>query len=152
MRARLGPLWSAAAFAAMLWFWHAPGPYTATFESDLVYWLMHLTTFGAACWLWSALLDGAAGRLAGFVAATVLTTGQMGLLGAVITFAGRPLYPPHQFTTLAWGILPMTDQQLGGVIMWVPAGVIFAGALAFAFTEALRRAEGGGVSGSLARG
>lgn len=132
---------AAAAFALCLWTWHMPGPYLATFQSDTVYWLMHVTTIAAAFWLWSALLDGEPERLAAFAAASALTTGQMGLLGAVITFAGHPLYVPHLFTTQAWGLTPMADQQLGGAVMWVPAGVILAGALAFAFTEAMRRAE-----------
>jgi putative membrane protein len=135
------PLIAAGLFAAALWFWHAPAPYTATFQSDVAYWLMHLTTFAAAYALWAALLDRASDRLAGFVAATFLTTGQMGLLGAVITFAGRPLYPPHQLTTAAWGLSPLADQQLGGVIMWVPAGGIFVAAMVFAFIQALGRAD-----------
>ena len=83
---------------------------------------------------WSERIEGAA-------AATVLTIVQMGLLGAVITFAGRPLYAPHLYTAQTWGLTPLEDQQLGGVLMWVPAGVILAAALAAGFTEALRRAE-----------
>ena len=135
------PLLAAAAFTAALWAWHAPGPYTATFESAAAYWLMHLTLFGAALWLWSALFDAPGEHLGSFIAASALTTIQMGLLGAIITFAGRPLYPPHQFTTLAWRLTPLEDQQLGGVVMWIPAGVVLVISLIVAFTQALRRAE-----------
>jgi len=138
---RARPLAAAATLAAALWFWHAPAPYTATFQSDLVYWAMHLTTFGAALWFWAELLGAAGGQLGGFAAATLLTTGEMGLLGALITFAGRPLYLPHLSTTYAWGLTPLQDQQLGGVLMWIPAGVIFATGFVFAFTQVLRRAE-----------
>jgi putative membrane protein len=138
---RARPLAAAASLAAALWFWHAPVPYTATFQTDFVYWAMHLTTFGAALWFWSELLGAAGGQLGGFAAATLLTTGAMGLLGALITFAGRSLYPPHLTTTYAWGLTPLQDQQLGGVIMWVPAGVIFAAGFTFAFVQVLRRAE-----------
>jgi putative membrane protein len=135
------PVLAAATFAAGLWFWHAPAAYTATFQSDAVYWTMHLTTFAAAVWLWSSLLDGPRDTLGRFALATLLTTGQMGLLGALITFAGRPLYPPHFGTTFAWGLSPLADQQLGGVVMWIPAGVLMAGGFAYAFTQTLRRAE-----------
>ncbi|MGH7025698.1 MAG: cytochrome c oxidase assembly protein, partial [Caulobacteraceae bacterium] len=135
------PVLAAAAFAAALWIWHAPGPYAATFQSDIVYWAMHITTFGSALWLWTALLNGPGERLPGAVAAIFLTTGQMGLLGAIITFAGSPLYWPHAFTTAAWGLTPLQDQQLGGVIMWVPAGILFVAGLSFAFFEAMRRSE-----------
>lgn len=140
-RARGQAIWAALAYAVCLWIWHAPGPYVATFQSDAVYWLMHATTFAAALWLWSLLLNGSGKRLAGFVAASALTTGQMGLLGAILTFSARSLYLPHQLTTQAWGLTPLEDQQLGGAVMWIPAGLIFVGALAFAFTQALRRAE-----------
>jgi putative membrane protein len=135
------PVLAAAVFAAALWFWHAPAAYTATFQSDWVYWAMHLTTFGAALWLWRGLLDGRGKALGPFALATLLTTGQMGLLGALITFADRPLYPPHFATPYAWRLTPLADQQLGGVIMWVPAGVLLASGFGFAFLQTLRRAE-----------
>jgi putative membrane protein len=135
------PLLAAAAFAAALWTWHAPAPYAATFTQVTLYWLMHLTTFGAALWLWTAVLDGSGERLAGTLAAIFLTTGQMGLLGALITFADRPLYAPHLSTPFVWGLTPLADQQLGGVLMWLPAGAIFAAGLVFAFLAAMKRAE-----------
>ena len=139
---RARPLHAAIAFTAALWFWHAPAPYKATFESTRVYWAMQITLYASALWFWSALFDRSGHELADFVAATFLTTGQMGLLGAVITFAARPLYAPHWATTAAWGLTPMQDQQLGGVVMWVPAGFIFALALVFAFVGVMRRADG----------
>ena len=74
----------------MLWFWHAPGPYVATFENDWVYWLMHVTTFAAAFWLWRGLLDAPAEHIGVFLVAMLATTLQMGLLGALFTFAPAP--------------------------------------------------------------
>ncbi len=118
--------WVAAlTFAGALWFWHAPLPYVATFRWDTAYWLMHVTTFAAALWLWSALL-GSRRRMIDNASALAITSLQMGVLGAVITFAPRPLYAPHLLTAWAWGVSPLVDQQLGGAIMWVPAGVILA--------------------------
>jgi putative membrane protein len=46
---------------------------------------------------------------------------QMGLLGALITFAPEPLYAPHFLTTKPYGLSAHDDQQLAGLIMWVPA-------------------------------
>jgi putative membrane protein len=54
---------------------------------------------------------------------------QMGFLGALITLASRAVYTPHALTTAAWGLTPLQDQQLGGLIMWVPGCLVF---LAFA--------------------
>ena len=125
---RVVPLLPAAAlFAAMLWLWHAPGPYEATFASTTVYWTMHVTTFGAAVWLWMGLLDPAPAHIVPAIGAGVFSSVQMGLLGALITFAPRPFYAPHALTTAAWNLSPLQDQQLGGAIMWVPGCVVFLG-------------------------
>lgn len=118
------PGYATAMFAAVIWFWHAPGPYAATFESVSVYWCMHLSVFASALWLWSTLIDHGAGVLAPVLAGFISSV-QMGLLGALITLAPRALYAPHALTTTAWGLTPLQDQQLGGSIMWVPGCVVF---------------------------
>src|SRR5690348_11838360 len=51
------PLISAALFALFLWFWHTPYAYAETFTSFLMYWLMHLTLFGSAIWLWAGVIN-----------------------------------------------------------------------------------------------
>ncbi len=132
-------LLAAGAFTLALWFWHAPGPYAATFDGAGVYWLMHLTLFAAALWFWREVLGAPAERLAPSVAASVGVGLQMALLGAVITFAARPLYAPHLLTTSAWSLTPLADQQLGGVIMWVPAGVIFVASIMTSLAFVMRR-------------
>jgi putative membrane protein len=139
-------LLAAGAFTAALWFWHAPGPYTATFQSVPIYWLMHATTFGAALWLWRAVLDAPLERFAATLAATLATSLQMALLGAILTFAARPLYAPHALTTVAWSLTPLADQQLGGVIMWVPAGVIFVTAIMVSLAAVMRRPGSGAAA------
>ncbi len=128
----------AAAFTAMLWLWHAPGPYAATFESDIVYWAMHLTTFGAALWFWRAVFHAPPRRMATTIAATLIAGVQMALLGAVIAFTPYPIYAPHLLTTTAWGLSQLQDQQLGGLIMWLPAGAIFTVAIMVPLGLALR--------------
>ena len=47
------------------------------------------------------------------------------LLGALLTFAPTPWYPAYAHTTAAWGLTPLEDQQLGGLVMWIPAGVVY---------------------------
>jgi len=134
-----GALAASGAFAATLWFWHAPGPYAATFASVAIYWLMHVTAFGTALWLWTGLLDASRGRLGDLLAAALVTTLQMGFLGALITFAAGPIYRVHWLTTAAWGLTPLQDQQLGGVIMWIPAGAVILVAIIAATSLAMRR-------------
>lgn len=122
---------AAVAFTAAIWFWHAPGPYAATFTSDLVYWLMHLSVIGAALWLWSVLLDARPDRSVAVLAAGAASTLQMTFLGALITLTTHLLYAPHLVTTYAWGLTPAGDQQLGGLIMWVPGCSVFLGVTLF---------------------
>jgi putative membrane protein len=137
------PVVAAATFAAALWVWHAPGPYDATFSSPAIYWAMHLSTFGSALWLWLSLFAACGGRVGAAVVAAAMTSLQMGLLGAILTFAGRPFYAPHLLTTAAWGLTPLADQQLAGVIMWIPAGLVLTAAIVGGLAVSLRDAGAG---------
>jgi putative membrane protein len=119
-------LWIAAsAFFVALWFWHMPEPYDLTFASTACYWAMHVTLFGSAIWLWREILQGGNARALDVVAAGAFTSMHMGFLGAILTMAGRPLFFWHLTTTQIWGFSPLEDQQLGGVLMWVPGIGLF---------------------------
>lgn len=116
---------TAVAFFGLLWFWHMPLPYDATFASTPVYWSMHVTLFGSAILLWREILHHSSTQAFEALAIGVLSSMQMGLLGAVLTLAERPLFAPHLLTTQAWGFTPLEDQQLGGTLMWVPGILLF---------------------------
>jgi putative membrane protein len=113
------------AFAFALWVWHAPAPYDATFASHLIYWTMHVTLFVAAVSLWRVLLRSVPQRPLSALVASAFSGAQMCALGVLFTFASRPLFAVHAGTTWPWGWTQMQDQQLGGLLMWVPAGMIF---------------------------
>jgi putative membrane protein len=122
----LWPLWAAAlAFFVSLWFWHMPLPYDATFHSVAVYWGMHLSLFGSAIGLWYALMHHARAHVVDAFAAGVFTSVQMGMLGACLTLGGHALFRWHLLTAWAWHLTPLEDQQLGGLLMWVPGIAIF---------------------------
>jgi len=119
-------LWgSTAAFFVALWFWHMPVPYDATFLSTPLYWTMHISLFGSGILLWRALLRHRPEHTAQVLAAGALSSMQMGLLGAVLTLANHPMFLWHFGTTGAWGLTPLQDQQIGGLIMWVPGILLF---------------------------
>lgn len=124
-RGRRGITLPFVASTAVLWAWHLPIAYDAALASVPLYWVMQLSLLGTALLFWRAVL--AEGRSPvdrlGFVVAAFA---QMGLLGALLTFAAVPLYAAHAFAPLAWGLTPLQDQALGGVIMWVPAGIPYA--------------------------
>jgi putative membrane protein len=118
--------WTAAtAFMVALWVWHMPTPYEATFTSTTLYWAMHITLFGSAVMLWAELIHHPARHTALALTVGLSTSMQMGLLGSVLAFARAPLFYPHLFTTQAWGLTPLQDQQLGGTLMWVPGIALF---------------------------
>lgn len=123
-----------ASYAVAMWTWHMPAPYDATLQNNYIYWAMHATTFGAAILLWHALLLDNATRTGLSLMVGFATALQMSLLGAVLTLAPKALFSVHFQTTWPWGLSPLQDQELGGIIMWVPAGVLFTvyGLVAFA--------------------
>jgi len=122
------PLWTCTALAtAVFWFWHAPGPYAAALSSHGLYALMQLSLLASATAFWLAARRAAP---AAGIAAILMAMVPMGLLGALILFAGQPLYEPHFASTLAWGVSPLEDQQLAGLLMWAPgSGAYLAAAV-----------------------
>jgi len=120
---RVGPLAAATLVqGAVFWGWHAPGAYAAALSNNAVYWLMQFSLLGSATWFWMGLRTAST---PGAVAALLIATVQMGLLGALITFAEAPLYAPHLLTTQAFQLSPLDDQQMAGLIMWAPAALVY---------------------------
>jgi putative membrane protein len=115
------PVGAAALLQALvLWFWHAPAPYTAALTSDGLFWAMQLTLLGSAWAFWQGVFSPRSAPVSVLIA-LLGTIVQMGLLGALITFAPVPLYPPHLLTTGPWSMSALEDQQLAGLIMWIPS-------------------------------
>ena len=108
---------------ATLWAWHWPAAYDLALSNLAAYWIMQLTLLGTALIFWRRVLHPEAGgrALVGILGAYM----QMALLGALLTFAPAALYAIHATAPLAWGFTPLADQQLGGLMMWVPAGLPF---------------------------
>ena len=108
--------------AAVFWAWHAPDAYGAALSSDAVYWVMQISLLASAVWFWCAARSASAPAAVIALLAAMLA---MGLLGAVLTFAGQAVYAPHASSTLAWGLTPLEDQQAAGLIMWAPAAALY---------------------------
>ncbi|MBP2296125.1 cytochrome c oxidase assembly protein [Azospirillum rugosum] len=110
---------------ATIWTWHLPGPYMAALADDAVLWAMHLSMLVTAVAAWRTLLrsEGAAAGRPAFAAFG--TSMHLVLLSFLLVFAKGPLFPYHLTTTQPWGLSPLEDQQLGGLIMWVPGGLAY---------------------------
>lgn len=126
--------------AVVLWLWHAPVVYAWGLASVPAYWLMQGSLLGSACLMWQAILAPAA-RPGPALLALAGTIGQMGLLAALIVFASRPLYAVHFASTEPWGLSPLADQQLAGLLMWVPAIVPYLGVGVWLAWSSLRPLE-----------
>ncbi|HYY43488.1 MAG TPA: cytochrome c oxidase assembly protein [Pyrinomonadaceae bacterium] len=129
--------------AVALWVWHVPALFQAVLTHEWVHTLQHLSFFLSALLFWWALLYGRQGAHGYGVGVLYLFTTALhsGLLGALITFAAGVWYPAYTHTTASWGLSPLEDQQLGGLIMWIPAGLVYVVAGLALFAGWLRAAE-----------
>jgi len=112
--------------AAAIWVWHAPSPFQAALDSRILHDVEHASFFLTALLFWQSVLVAArspATRIAAILA-TLATLIHAGALGALITLSGRPLYTDGEASRL-WGLSPLEDQQLAGLVMWVPAGAVY---------------------------
>ena len=108
---------------AALWLWHAPMAYDAALGNMALYWVMQASLFGSAWLFWRAAFSQPGGSGVVWVFLAYLA---MGMLGAILTLAPGAVYATHAIAPFMWGLTPLSDQQLGGLIMWMPAGLPFA--------------------------
>ena len=122
-RALSHPLTAFLLQAAALWTWHLPGPYQATLRSDVAHAAQHASFLVTALLFWWSVLHAAGGRRGSgaAVASLFLTTIHTGALGALLALAEQPWYPSYGRSAWAWGLTPLEDQQLAGLVMWIPA-------------------------------
>jgi len=143
------PVAATAVQALALWSWHAPVLFDWALRSEAAHRLEHLCFFFSAVVFWWSLLHGRGpgrgervrdGINIGCLFVTVLHSG---LLGALLTLSIRIWYPEQAHVADGFGLSPLEDQQLAGIVMWVPMGVLYTGAaLYFAnrlISSALRR-------------
>ena len=132
--------------ALTLWGWHAPALFLAALRQEWVHDLQHASFFIGALVFWQALFLGrrreqhAAAVL--YLFTTLLHTS---ILGALLAFSSRVWYVDYAATAPAWGLDALQDQQLGGLIMWVPGGVVYTAAALALFVALLGDKRGTGL-------
>jgi len=127
----------------VLWAWHIPSWFQATLDNDFVHAIQHLSFLLSALLFWWAVMRGRHAALNyGLAVVFMLTTAiHSGLLGALITFARTVWYPAYNGKTESWGLSALQDQQIGGLIMWVPACTVYVVAGLALFAAWLRESE-----------
>ena len=129
----------------VIWFWHAAGPYDAALGSEPLHLLEHASILVTAVLFWHVVAGfrGAARVSNGLGVLLVFAMAMQSVfLSVLLTFARTPWYSGYATTTAPWGLDPLADQQLAGVIMWIPAGAIYlvaALALLAAWVQASER-------------
>lgn len=155
-RAIVHPLVAWSIHFVALWMWHIPALFSTAVENDLVHGLQHASFFGSALLFWWAVVHGGAGRLGyGMAVLYIFTTGMHnGVLGLLLTYSTDVWYPVYGLTAPLWGFSPLEDQQLGGLIMWIPAAIVYlvAGCVVLAAwlresEDRIRRREAGATTG-----
>jgi putative membrane protein len=137
------PLVAWLVHAVALWIWHVPVLFEAVLHNEWVHTAQHLSFLLSALLFWWALIHGPQGAM-GYGAAVLYlftTSIHSGVLGALLTVAGTAWYPSYAGLTSSWGLTPLEDQQLGGLIMWIPAGVVYIVAGLALFAGWLREAD-----------
>ena len=120
-------------YVGVLWFWHASGPYQAAVDHDWIHVLEHATFIVAGVGFWSLVWGvGRHALVVGLRVLMVFAAAMQGvLLAALLTFSPAPWYPVYSVTTAPFGLDPLTDQQLAGLVLWVPASLLYVGVALF---------------------
>ena len=139
------PLFSLAVFVGCIWSWHVPAAYAGAVTNDFIHIAQHASFITAATIFWWAIIDPTPiqGRLPylGRLVIVVMALSLTFPLAAMLTFAATPWYEPYIGQEQLWGLDPMIDQQIGGLIMWVGGIAPYFLAIAGLFIVAVRKDE-----------
>lgn len=123
------PVVAVTAFVVTVALWHVPAFYDAAQGRTVTHNLEHLMFFGTALLYWWPIVHPAGGRrrLSFAMALPYLLPPFLEgmVIGVLLTFAEQPLYRTYAQMEQPWGFTPVSDQQLGGLIMWIPGGMLF---------------------------
>lgn len=131
-----GALLAGGLHLALVWGWHAPALYGSALANPWLHRLEHAALLLAALLLWRAALGRRPALGAGLLFGAMV---HAGLLGALLVFAGAPLYPPYAASAPLLGVEALRDQQLAGALMWAPGGLVYGAAAVAALAPLLRR-------------
>jgi putative membrane protein len=109
-----------------IWLWHVPALFEATLYSDSVHALQHASFLGSALIFWWSVIHVQRRAARGMSIVYVFTTAvHTGILGALMTFSRAVWYPAYATGAAKWGLTPIADQQLAGLIMWIPSSFVY---------------------------
>jgi cytochrome c oxidase assembly factor CtaG len=120
------PVVATCVHALAIWVWHLPALFDATLTNLPLHRIQHLSFFLSALFFWWAIIWRCKrGMAAWHLFVTMMHTS---ILGALMVLAPAVIYLDQTSRATEWGLTPLEDQQLAGLIMWVPGGVAYAAA------------------------
>lgn len=123
------PIMAAAIFTVPIALWHLPPFYEAAMRHHGLHIVQHLVFLTTSVIMWWPVLSPVPelprASYPGQLLYLFLLGIPMSVVGAMITLADTPLYPFYVEAPRVWGLTPMADQQIGGLMMWVPGGLVF---------------------------
>jgi putative membrane protein len=126
--ALLSPMAAWLLHALVLWIWHVPRFFEGALRDAAVHDTQHVCFLASALVFWAAMVEARKQAQQGAAIVYLFTTTiHTSVLGALITFAARPWYAAYLQTPREWGLSALEDQQLGGLIMWVPGSLVYVG-------------------------
>lgn len=136
-----GAVFATVLQAAALWLWHGPILFELALAQDGWHIAQHLSFLISALLFWSAMFYNkhtVGGR--GLAVLCLFATSVIsGALGALMAFSESPWYPRYAALGLApFGLTPVEDQQLAGLLMWIPGGLVHAVAALILLAALLR--------------
>ena len=133
-------------FVGGVYLWHWPALYDAAVEDARIHVLEHAHFFGAAMLFWSVVIDpvpfrGTLPYAARIIYLLLAGAAQNTLLGGILSFSTRLLYPHYADRTASYGLDALTDQRIGGALMWVIGDAVFLLGVSLAFFRWLAHEE-----------
>lgn len=121
------PLTAWSVHAIALWLWHAPVLYAAAQADEWLHAAQHASFLFSALLFWWALLrdEWRSADRGAAVLYLFTTTLHTGILGALLVFSPVVWYPVNLEGASEWGWSSLEDQQVAGLIMWIPGGLIY---------------------------
>jgi cytochrome c oxidase assembly factor CtaG len=140
------PLVAVVLFVGGVYLWHWPPLYDAAVEDARIHVLEHAHFFGAAMLFWSVVIDplpfrGTLPYAARIIYLLLAGAAQNTLLGGILSFSTRLLYPHYAERTVRYGLDALTDQRIGGALMWVVGDAVFLLGVSLAFFRWLAHEE-----------
>lgn len=146
-RALHHPVVGVAALVVSVWAWHAAALYEAALRTEVVHVAEHTVLLAGGWLFWAAVAAaGRAGRHATAVGMLFVAALQGVLLSVLLLFAGTPWYATQARAAMAFGVDPQTDQQLAGLVLWLPSTAVYVGTAMWHVARALRDDAAGAVS------